>query len=240
MKKNNATLAVPKTVTIMFETGVGGGSIAVKRDDGALIDFWSGKQENSGIIEIFARSEQMLTANKIGKNAIGRVVVSKGPGSYTGIRNGWATALGLARSLRCAFTAVSVLEALTVLASSNSSGRIVAAVPFGKTQICRQEFAFEKSPQTIKYLSVPLVSQKNELVKTVCSQDFEQIILHGNLYAQLQAEKSAKQIGERRIINAGENLAILLGRYREQNINLQNEPEADNEPMRPMYVSENK
>ncbi len=64
--------------------------------------------------------------------------------------------------------------------------------------------------------------------------------MHENLYAQLQAEKSAKQMRERRIINAGENLAILLGRYREQNKNLQNEPEADNEPMRPMYVSENK
>ncbi len=239
-----ASINTEKTVALILETGVVGGSVAVYRDDYELIDFWTGTQHNSRILEIFEGAGQLLAENKINKNTIGRIVVSKGPGSYTGIRNGWATALGLARSLRCAMVAVSVLEALTVSAANGPRGRILTAIPFGKTQICRQEFNAEKHASKIKNVCTPVVLQKKDFVKNVIARNPDRIVLHGSLFAEMMSEKytewSTEWSNEKCFINAGENMAILLGKYLKENPDLQKEQESGGEAVHPLYISESK
>ncbi len=232
-----------KNTTLAIEAGVGGGSLAVWRN-GLLLDSWSGGGEQSGskTFEIFEQAEKLLTANKIEKNIIGQIVVSKGPGSYTGLRKGWAAALGLARSLQCAFTSVSVLEALSLLAADDlrEAAVVVTAVPFGKMQICRQEFELSKYARTIKLSSVPLVSQKQEFIEEAASSKFGQLILHGSLYAEVQRQSLSERFETENLIDAGENLAVLLCEYQERHASLSSEKPLGNRTVRPLYISENK
>lgn len=58
-------------------------------------------------------------------SAIGRVVVAAGPGSFTGIRIGIATARGLALGLGVPAVGVNVLEALCPLTGMETQSRIV-------------------------------------------------------------------------------------------------------------------
>jgi tRNA threonylcarbamoyladenosine biosynthesis protein TsaB len=64
-------------------------------------------------------------------------VASAGPGSFTGIRVGIATALGLKDALDVELSSFSVLEAM----ASDSDLTGVVAIPMGRGAACAQRFA---------------------------------------------------------------------------------------------------
>ena len=95
--------------------------------------------------ETVPRSEQLLQiiSNLIdrsigGKNAISTIAVSRGPGSYTGIRIGLATAMGLGAALNIPVIGVSVLRAIGF---ENTEINRLVVVPFGRSGFCWQYFA---------------------------------------------------------------------------------------------------
>jgi tRNA threonylcarbamoyladenosine biosynthesis protein TsaB len=68
------------------------------------------------------------------------VAVGTGPGSFTGIRIGIATALGIAQSLSIPFAGVNGLEALAHQASSLMSGRIGVCLNAQRSQVYYAEY----------------------------------------------------------------------------------------------------
>lgn len=263
--KNEREINRSKTVALAFESAIACGSVALWNEN-VLIDKWVGEKtekifenekiEKSRIFEILRQVEKMLKTNDIDKKQIGQVIISIGPGSYTGIRNGAATALGLTRALDCRLVAASVLEALSVVPTNRRSDdggggeeeRIVTAVPFGKEQICRQEFEiadFAYGAPIYKKSSSPTVSSKqNFLDETWTEKETGKpcnLILHQELYAAFfdgKKEMPAENGG--RLVNAGGNMALLLGKFLEKASSPHEINERDARSIRLVYINEMK
>lgn len=67
---------------------------------------------------------------------VDRIAVTIGPGSFTGLRIGIATAKGLAATLECAVIAVPTLHAIA--RSAGVAGTIVALIPAGRNEVYAQ------------------------------------------------------------------------------------------------------
>ena len=120
---------------LAIESAVGDGSISLWRGDSESSTERSGaSRAEKIIIEI----ESLLREAAFAKNDLDLIAVSIGPGSYSGIRIGVSTALGLGHSLDLPVVGVSVLEAL---ASGVDDEKVIAVVPIGRSDLAWQAFA---------------------------------------------------------------------------------------------------
>jgi len=80
--------------------------------DGILFDLTESDegQNHARLVTVFA--ENLLIRNKIQPNELTAVAVSKGPGSYTGLRIGASTAKGICYAANIPLIAVGTLEAM--------------------------------------------------------------------------------------------------------------------------------
>lgn len=80
--------------------------------DGVLIDLKESKegQNHARLVTVFA--EELLTRNDVKSADLVAIAVSKGPGSYTGLRIGVSTAKGICFALRIPLIAIGTLEAM--------------------------------------------------------------------------------------------------------------------------------
>ncbi|GLS31631.1 tRNA threonylcarbamoyl adenosine modification protein YeaZ [Mesorhizobium albiziae] len=69
--------------------------------------------------------EETLKASNVDYNGLGRIAVCTGPGSFTGVRVGVATARGLALALKIPATGVTTLEAIATEAREGFPGRAI-------------------------------------------------------------------------------------------------------------------
>ena len=73
--------------------------------------------------------------------ACGRIAVSAGPGSCTGLRVGLATAWGLGRAREIPVEAVSTLEGLADAARGNGIPQVAAALDAGRGEVVLERFS---------------------------------------------------------------------------------------------------
>ncbi|HQU26412.1 MAG TPA: tRNA (adenosine(37)-N6)-threonylcarbamoyltransferase complex dimerization subunit type 1 TsaB [Acidimicrobiales bacterium] len=87
---------------------------------------------------------RLLGAAGVAPGAIERVVVDRGPGLYTGLRVGIATALGLALATGADLVAVTSLEVLAAAAArAGARGELVALVDGRRGEVFAQRFSLE-------------------------------------------------------------------------------------------------
>src|SRR3954468_18683875 len=98
-------------LTLAIESAIAGGSLALLRN-GELCASWTGSSSVSKSDELLANIDDLLTANHIATSDLQLIAVSAGPGSFTGIRIGIATALGLKTGLGIEMASVSALKAM--------------------------------------------------------------------------------------------------------------------------------
>lgn len=189
-------------VGLAIESAIGGGSISLLSDRGE-IDHWIGDGGISRAEDLLPNISELMQRHSISLKMIGGIVVSVGPGSYTGIRIGIATALGLKNSLKVSCTGVSALEAMA--SSSDTSGRVIAAVPMGRGIICFQIFETD-GRGGLSVLSEPSAS-KSVPKGIFGSADYDEIIVHESLYQTIKIE-----VLEASVRNAGSNLAYLIAK----------------------------
>jgi tRNA threonylcarbamoyl adenosine modification protein YeaZ len=203
-----------REVTIAIETGIGGGSVSVLRN-ASEIDFWQGTSKISKSEDLLLHVSELLAKHRIDKNEIGKIAVSKGPGSFTGVRIGIATARGLQRAFQCACVGVSVLEAMTLRAKS--PGQAIAAFGLGKNEVCWQRFElsdldFKLDLRNIEMASGAEIATMENFTTLIKNEKRAQIILTSDLFEACEKIRAAENtIDSNRLTGLSENPAKYIG-----------------------------
>ena len=185
-----------KDLILAIETAVLGGSISLLRD-GAEIGSISGGKDISRSEDLLVNIADILKKCDAGPHDIALIAVSTGPGSYTGIRVGIATALGLKNSLNIECVGVEVLGSMRMAAVGDE--QIICAVPIGRDEVCWQAYNGRTS-DAIR------VEKQDEFVERALKDESITVIAHEKLFAFFTAHAETP-----RIRNAGTDLARYIG-----------------------------
>ena len=178
-----------------IETAVGDGSVAILRGGRVLSSMTGVSRAESLILGI----KSVLETAGLRSREIDKIAVSRGPGSFTGIRVGMATAKGLKRATGIECVGVSLFAAI---AGSIPNARVTVIIAVGREQFGIQEF--ECIETKAKPLSQPFSVSQIELVRFLDKQNSRQILFCG-------AENDMTQFV--RTLNVqvvDENLAVLV------------------------------
>jgi tRNA threonylcarbamoyladenosine biosynthesis protein TsaB len=182
-------MAETPKITMAIESAIAGGSLSLF-SGGSEVDSWTGSGSVSRAEDLMPNLADMLVRNKIDRSEIETVVVSLGPGSFTGIRIGMATAFGLRDSLGSSCVAVSALQTLAF--ASGLDGTVVAAVPMGRSAIAYQAFAVAKGIRPVR-LSDPFAS-KEPVASAVEGIDFDSFVVHDSIFDIVSSGLEGKEV----------------------------------------------
>lgn len=114
-------------LTLGIDTATEQGSLGLCRDQEPIgeLMFQASMNQSEKLIPAI---EQLLSLNGIRKHELELIAVSMGPGSFTGLRIGMATAKGLARSLKISLVGVPNAEAYA-LNTSFWGGKVYVLLP---------------------------------------------------------------------------------------------------------------
>lgn len=114
--------------TFALDTSTASPSLALVRDEHPIAELWLAAEPGSGR-RVLEAAHGLLSAVGLAARDIDEIVVGVGPGGFTGLRIGLATAMGLAQALAVPVTGASSLEALALgLAEGAPEGALVAPV----------------------------------------------------------------------------------------------------------------
>lgn len=117
--------------------------------------------------------DRLLMKAGVEKHKIDGIAVSVGPGSFTGLRIGISSAIGLSSALGVPCTGVPLFDAFA--ASVNAGERIVFAVPLGRSDVGYQ--LFENSALT----GAPRSGGRDELAAFIRQKKSISIAFHTSL-----------------------------------------------------------
>jgi len=177
------------SITLCLETGIAGGSIALV-DGERLVAGHIGEGSTSRSEDLLPAIEDLLRESNSTPADIGRIAVSLGPGSFTGLRIGIASALGLSKALKCEVVGVPLLPAM--LSLSDKADR-AAAVPVGKND---RAYLFEAD-------SEPRIADAIEIIDIVLPAV--------TVIAPVELMPEVREIGSE-VNDTGLNLAVVVGR----------------------------
>lgn len=193
-------------LSLAFESAIAGGSISLLDGD-VEMDHWIGSDEVSRAEDLLANIDKLLNRNSRSRHDIGLIAVSAGPGSFTGIRIGLSTAIGLKIGLGVPMVQVSALESV---ASAPDHQDCVVAVPMGRKSVCAQLFAHGRAtggPRTIG---------SDEFLDVLRQDTLNKYVVHEMLYP------SEIRLGH--VVSFGSNIANAVGVYAIKNPNAAVEP----------------
>ena len=185
-------------IILAIESAICGGSISLLRD-GSEIANWTGTSNVSKAEELLVNINAMLNATNITKQDLRMIAVSAGPGSFTGIRIGIATALGMKTGLGIVMSSQSALKAMAFLQPDNA--RIVTTVPMGRNAVCLQ--TFHKDNAELNALDEPQTMQEDAFLSLLQSDVDTAFVLHSAIYEKIGHKPN--------IINLGANIAFAIG-----------------------------
>jgi tRNA threonylcarbamoyladenosine biosynthesis protein TsaB len=114
--------------TFALDTATASPSLALVQGDRPIAELWLGPEPGSGR-RVLEAGHGLLAAAGASVREVDAVVVGVGPGGFTGLRIGIATALGLGQALGVPVTGASSLEALALgIAEAAPPGAVVAPV----------------------------------------------------------------------------------------------------------------
>lgn len=99
---------------LVFDTSVEGYSIGVFRTDGSLVDDLVNPEPYAHTEFLVPSIQSLLQRAKVKFDELTQIVTTSGPGSFTGIRVGLATAAGLRAALNIPVVTVNTLYALVL------------------------------------------------------------------------------------------------------------------------------
>lgn len=113
--------------------------------------------------QLVALIDQVLADANLESTGIAGIVVGDGPGSFTGLRIGWAAAKGLAHEREIQIMAVPTLMGAAHAAHRDELGPVAACFDALRGQVFAAIYAF--SPGRVKILRAPVVTTLADLLK---------------------------------------------------------------------------
>ncbi|MBA2334353.1 MAG: tRNA (adenosine(37)-N6)-threonylcarbamoyltransferase complex dimerization subunit type 1 TsaB [Blastocatellia bacterium] len=188
-------------IVLAIEAAIRGGSIALLEESREAAS-WHGTADKSRAEDLLSNIENLFEKANISKQNVSSIAVSNGPGSYTGIRIGIATALGLKNALEIECIGVSLLSSIAYAHSELKKN--IIAVPIGRAEICWQPFNAMRSGAEARSGTV-----EDFLEAARGLSDFS-ILLHRELYDSLRSDPRFGVL-QSRMIDGGQNLAVAVG-----------------------------
>jgi tRNA threonylcarbamoyladenosine biosynthesis protein TsaB len=108
------------TRILSIETSTAVCSVAVHNDD-QLLGYAESRRQKSHSSLLVSMIDQVLGNAKVSKSDLSAIAVSKGPGSYTGLRIGTSTAKGLCYALEIPLIGIDTLKSMALEASRHLS-----------------------------------------------------------------------------------------------------------------------
>ena len=160
-------------LTLAIDTATKVCSIALCRDQEVLAEYTinMGMTHSEGLLP---QIEQLLNRCKVEKNSIELLAVSMGPGSFTGLRIGLATAEAMAYSWHCCLHGVDTLEALAY--NIPLEGILLSPVLDAQKGNYYQALYKWETGQLVKLSPVEVVS-KDRLLEKIKEQQMPTLLL---------------------------------------------------------------
>jgi tRNA threonylcarbamoyl adenosine modification protein YeaZ len=196
---------MPREVILAIETGISKGSLSILKD-GSELDFWIGEKKIPSSEDLLSNIAKLFSKNNIDKLETKRIAVSIGPGSFTGVRVGIATALGLSKALKCECVGISVLEAI----ASQFTGVVVTAFEVGENEVCWQSFERNK-PKQIRSLGQPKIDRIHDFSARLKNHPQKALILDRDLYRKFEEGWHSLNAGDFDLLKWIENPAKYVG-----------------------------
>jgi tRNA threonylcarbamoyladenosine biosynthesis protein TsaB len=112
-------------IVLGFDTATQSTAVALRLTDGGMLRARDDPRPDAHpghATRLLGMAGELLAAAGLGWNALERIAVGVGPGRFTGLRVGIATARGLAQSLAVELVGVSSLRALALAAAAHEKG----------------------------------------------------------------------------------------------------------------------
>jgi tRNA threonylcarbamoyladenosine biosynthesis protein TsaB len=164
-------------IVLAIETALHPGSVSILRG-ASEIDFHVGSAEVSRSEDLLPVISDLLEKNRINQKQIDLIGVSIGPGSFTGVRVGIATAKGLALGIEGECVGVSTLEVLA--ASSEKKGKVRSIIGGGRNEAFYRDFYFGENRELKKSGDIR-ASEIEKLFEGADLSDLDAIVLDEKL-----------------------------------------------------------
>lgn len=188
-------------ITVGIESAIEGGS-ATLFHNGAEIDGMVGESGISRAEDILPNIDLLLRRNCLEREDIGTIVVATGPGSFTGIKIGIATALGMGDGLDRPVVGITSLHAMTYAVETDR--QVISAVPIGRNFVAAQRF--EKIAGKASPIAVPELFTETQFLHTLKNTPGI-AVLYSGLIDRLSSIDEVVNPGT--VVGAGPNIASL-------------------------------
>jgi tRNA threonylcarbamoyl adenosine modification protein YeaZ len=162
---------------LIFDASIEGFSVGLFNPEGALVAHIENDTPFSHTELLVPTIQEVLTQANVEFKDLTKVITTKGPGSFTGIRVGLATAAGLRAALNIPVVAVNTLSALVHSAlhhhHSNATPRIHAVLDTKCGELYHQAFINDR-PNIL----AEAMPQSTSLVELMLTVSKEPIITH--------------------------------------------------------------
>ena len=177
---------------LLIETATSRATVALARADGTLIagDAWQSPHRHGE--ELLPRLDALLAAAGVGRRDIGGAAVGIGPGSFTGLRIGMATAKTICQALRVPIVGLPTMPLLArAAAAAGATGALAIVLPAGVGD--RYLARYEVTGDSVLELQPPLLLPAGAVASAVLSGD---MLVAVDLPAG-EADAAAADLGQR-------------------------------------------
>lgn len=188
---------------LSIETSTQQCSVAIHMSN-ELIAYQQLGLEKSHAAKLTLMIQDVMRQVELPMDALDAIAVSRGPGSYTGLRIGVGTAKGLAFTLDKPIIGVSTLEAMAVQAGSGNPGSSLLCPMIDARRMEVYTAVFDSRRQRLVE-DHPLILEENSFEQTLSEQEmlffgngahkFQELMSHPNAYFLKDLHPAAWAVG---------------------------------------------
>jgi tRNA threonylcarbamoyl adenosine modification protein YeaZ len=160
--------------------------------------------------ELLTRIDEMLKSEGVALAELAGVVVGTGPGAFTGLRVGLATAKALARELAIPIAGVATSEALVEAAAVGDGKQAVLLLPAGPSD---RVFVADGVATLVKGGEEPHVEPGSLLVAVDLPDRAPADALVRGMQAEAGLSTALLELGARKLAAGGDDVALLVPEY---------------------------